>query len=152
MKKREIRHRKSSTRKNPERIRWVRYGLYVLFAILICRLTYIMTVKAPEYAGMAEEQWTSEVKIDAVRGKILDRNGKELAVSADVYRVDLDLKTLRNYLDTSLSKLSSKEIARRQSLGIPVPTENRSLTINDVAPVIAEALNMDCLLYTSRCV
>ena len=102
-----------------------------------------MTVKAPEYAGMAEEQWTSEVKIDAVRGKILDRNGKELAVSADVYRVDLDLKTLRNYLDTSLSKLSSKEIARRQSLGIPVPTENRSLTINDVAPVIAEALNMD---------
>ena len=143
MKKREIRHRKSSTRKNPERIRWVRYGLYVLFAILICRLTYIMTVKAPEYAGMAEEQWTSEVKIDAVRGKILDRNGKELAVSADVYRVDLDLKTLRNYLDTSLSKLSSKEIARRQSLGIPVPTENRSLTINDVAPVIAEALNMD---------
>lgn len=143
MKKREIRHRKSSTRKNPERIRWVRYGLYVLFAILICRLTYIMTVKAPEYAGMAEEQWTSEVKIDAVRGKILDRNGKELAVSADAYRVDLDLKTLRNYLDTSLSKLSSKEIARRQSLGIPVPTENRSLTINDVAPVIAEALNMD---------
>lgn len=143
MKKRKIRHRKSSTRKNPERIRWVRYGLYVLFAILICRLTYIMTVKAPEYAGMAEEQWTSEVKIDAVRGKILDRNGKELAVSADVYRVDLDLKTLRNYLDTSLSKLSSKEIARRQSLGIPVPTENRSLTINDVAPVIAEALNMD---------
>lgn len=143
MKKRKIRNRKSSTRKNPERIRWVRYGLYVLFTILICRLTYIMTVKAPEYAGMAEEQWTSEVKIDAVRGNILDRNGKELAVSADVYRVDLDLKTLRNYLDTSLSKLSSKEIARRQSLGIPVPTEDRGLTINDIAPVIAEALNMD---------
>lgn len=143
MKKRKIRNRKNSARKNLERIRWVRYGLYVLFTILICRLTYIMTVKAPEYAGMAEEQWTSEVKIDAVRGKILDRNGKELAVSADVYRVDLDLKTLRNYLSTSLSKLSSKEIARRQSLGIPVPTGDSGLTINDIAPVISEALNMD---------
>ena len=30
--------------------------------------------------GVAEEQWTSEVSIDAIRGKILDRNGKELAV------------------------------------------------------------------------
>ena len=143
LKKRKIRNRKNSTRKNLERIRWVRYGLYVLFTILICRLTYIMTVKAPEYAGMAEEQWTSEVKIDAVRGKILDRNGKELAVSADVYRVDLDLKTLRNYLSTSLSNLSSKEIARRQNVGVPVPTGDSGLTINDIAPVIAETLNMD---------
>ncbi|HCW54874.1 MAG TPA: stage V sporulation protein D, partial [Clostridium sp.] len=102
-----------------------------------------MTVKAPEYAGMAEEQWTSEVKIDAVRGKILDRNGKELAVSADVYRVDLDLKTIRDYLAINSSRLSSKEIARRQSLGIPVPNGDTDLTINDVAPVIANALDMD---------
>lgn len=143
MGERSLKKRKIRNRKNLERIRWVRYGLYVLFTILICRLTYIMTVKAPEYAGMAEEQWTSEVKIDAVRGKILDRNGKELAVSADVYRVDLDLKTLRNYLSTSLSNLSSKEIARRQNVGVPVPTGDSGLTINDIAPVIAETLNMD---------
>ncbi|MDO5518040.1 MAG: penicillin-binding transpeptidase domain-containing protein, partial [Clostridium sp.] len=140
---RKIRRRKISKRKNPERLKYARYGLLVLFTILILRLSYIMTVKAPEYAGMAEEQWTSEVKIDARRGKILDRNGKELAVSADVYRVDLDLKTLRNYLAITPGKISSKEVARRQSLGVPVPTGDNGLTINDVAPVIAGALDMD---------
>ena len=151
MKRKKIRNIKNNTgkkivrntKKNYGRLRLARYGLYVFLGILIIRLTYIMTIKAPEYAGMAEEQWTSEVKIDAVRGKILDRNGKELAVSADVYRVDLDLKTLRDYLSTNLSRLSSKEIARRQSLGIPVPNGDNDLTINDIAPVIANALDMD---------
>ena len=143
LKKRNIRRIRTKTKISPERLKWVRYGLYVLFTFLIIRLTYIMTVKAPEYAGMAEEQWTSEVKIDAVRGKILDRNGKELAVSADVYRVDLDLKTLREYLSLNLSRLSSKEIERRKSLGIPVPNGDDDLTIKDIAPVIADTLNMD---------
>lgn len=41
-------------------------------------------------------QWTSKVVIDAKRGKILDRNEKELAVSGNVYRVDLDMNTLRD--------------------------------------------------------
>lgn len=102
-----------------------------------------MTVKAQEYSGMAQEQWTNEVKVDAARGRILDRNGKELAVSADVYRVDLDLEALRKYLSTGISKIYSKEIARRESLGIPVPKGEEGLTINDIAPVIANVLNMD---------
>ena len=48
---------------------------------------------------MAEEQWTNEIQIDARRGRILDRNNRELAVTANVFRVDLDLITLRKYID-----------------------------------------------------
>ena len=44
-------------------------AITLVFLFLIGRLSYIMIVKGPDYAGMAEEQWTSEVKIDAVRGK-----------------------------------------------------------------------------------
>ncbi len=93
--------------------------LICLFTILIIRLSYIMIVKREEYSARAEEQWTSEVKIDARRGKILDRNGVELAVSANVYRVDFDLNSIKGHL------------------------RKESLTINDIAPNIAEALNMD---------
>lgn len=57
-----------------------------------------MTSKQKVYASMANEQWTSEVKINAKRGRILDSEGNELAVSANVYRVDLDLNTLRTYM------------------------------------------------------
>ncbi len=93
--------------------------LTLLFVFLIGRLSYIMVVKSADYSARAEEQWTSEVKISAKRGSILDRNGKELAISANVYRADLDMNALRSFL------------------------KKKELTNNDVAPSIAEALNME---------
>ena len=78
-----------------------------------------MIVKRDEYSSRAEEQWTSEVSIDARRGRILDRNGVELAVSANVYRVDFDLNSVRQYL------------------------KNNSLTNADIAGKIADALGME---------
>ncbi len=92
--------------------------LTVIFVILTIRLSYIMIVKRQDYEARAEEQWTSEVKIDARRGRILDRNGSELAVSANVYRVDFDLNSIRAYL------------------------KDNELTNSQIAPKIAEALNM----------
>ena len=91
----------------------------VVFFILILRLSYIMIVKRDEYSSRAEEQWTSEVSIDARRGRILDRNGVELAVSANVYRVDFDLNSVRQYL------------------------KNNSLTNADIAGKIADAVGME---------
>ena len=89
------------------------------FLILSLRLAYIMIVKREDYAKRAEEQWTSEVRIDARRGRILDRNGEELAVSADVYRVDFDLNSIRQ----SLNK--------------------KGLETKDIAPLIANALDLE---------
>ena len=94
-------------------------GLTCIFIILIIRLSYIMIVKREEYSARAEEQWTSEVKIDARRGRILDRNGVELAVSADVYRVDFDLNSIRSYL------------------------KKEETTNEAIAPLISEALEID---------
>ena len=45
-----------------------------------------MVVQSNKYKALAIEQWTNEVKIDGRRGSIFDRNGNELAVSANVYR------------------------------------------------------------------
>ena len=69
--------------------------IWALLAALTLRLSYIMIFKHKEYGAMAEEQWKNEIRIDAKRGDILARNGEQLAVSANVYRVDLDLRTLR---------------------------------------------------------
>ena len=63
--------------------------LSVLFFVLTGRLLYIMIGQSGKLKEIAKDQWTSEVKIDARRGSILDRNGYELAISANVYRVDL---------------------------------------------------------------
>ena len=93
--------------------------LILVFFLLILRLSYIMIIKREDYSNRAEEQWTSEVKIDARRGRILDRNGIELAVSANVYRVDFDLNSIRAHL------------------------KKENLTNSDIAPKIAQALEMD---------
>ena len=103
------------------RIKWVLLIITIVFTALTIRLAYVMMVKGPEYAAMANEQWTSEVRISAKRGRILDRNGEELAVSADVYRIDLDLTSIRKYLDSSSSYN----------------------TTSDIAPLIAEAVGME---------
>ena len=129
--------------KTRKRLSYAAAMMIFVFAVLIMRLSYIMIVKAPDYSKRAEEQWTSEVKIDAIRGKILDRNGKELAVSANVYRVDFDLNSIKTYLRAKLSNLTDQDIEQRKSVGIPLPTEEQGITTDDIAPAIANALNLD---------
>jgi len=78
--------------------------LFVLFFAMVIRLFYIMITKSEEYKNIANEQWTSEVKISAKRGRILDKNGTELAISGNVYRIDLDLNALRKEWENKDSK------------------------------------------------
>ncbi|MBD7910066.1 MULTISPECIES: stage V sporulation protein D [Clostridium] len=109
MKKRNFRD-KAKMRK---RISAALIAITTLLFLLTLRLAYIMIVKQSEYSGMAQEQWTSEVKISAKRGRILDRNGVELAVSANVYRIDFDLNSIRAYIKKEDSKYKSNaEIAK----------------------------------------
>lgn len=126
-----------------KRLALVTAGLLVVFSLLTIRLSYIMTAKSEEYGEKAEEQWTSDVKIDAIRGKILDRNGKELAVSANVYRVDFDLNSVRGYLNATINDLTAEEIEQRKNAGIKLPTETEGITTSDIAPAIAQALNLE---------
>lgn len=69
--------------------------LLLLFFVLTFVLSRIMLYKSSDFINLAKYQWVSKVKIDAKRGRILDRNNNELAVSGNVYRIDLDLKTIK---------------------------------------------------------
>ncbi|MGH4125713.1 MAG: stage V sporulation protein D [Clostridium sp.] len=93
--------------------------LFLLFLLLVSRLSYVMIVKGKEYKERAILQWTSDVRIAPQRGRILDRNEKELAISANVFRVDLDLNSLRS------------------------TTEKNKLTMESIAPELAKILGMD---------
>lgn len=80
-----------------KRMTIVLIGLFLLLCVLSIRLFYVMVINGNYLGEKAKNQWTSEVKLSAKRGRILDRNGNELAVSANVYRVDLDLNAIRQY-------------------------------------------------------
>ena len=75
-------------------------GIYGILILLFVGLTTVLfRVMVLDSKGLKEKamrQWTSKVKIAAKRGRILDRRGKELAISGNLFRVDLDLNTLRD--------------------------------------------------------
>lgn len=91
-----------------------------------------MVYQSPKLKSLAINQWTSEVKIDAKRGRILDRNGHELAVSANVYRVDLDMNTLR---DTMKEKnLSLDQVAEKLAGALSMDKAEVSKTLSKTLP------------------
>jgi len=61
------------------------YFLFILFSItfllIIYRLVFIQYLNASEFKSYAEFQHVGEFVLDSRRGKILDRNGVELAIS-----------------------------------------------------------------------
>jgi stage V sporulation protein D (sporulation-specific penicillin-binding protein) len=88
----------------------IKRNLFILFAMisiiflgLIIRLFYLMGIDGKYYKTIAVSQWVNKITIQPKRGRILDRNGRELVVSADVYRVDLDMNVVK-------TTLKSKEI------------------------------------------
>ncbi|MGH4120071.1 stage V sporulation protein D [Clostridium sp.] len=101
------------------RMIFVFFILFILFFLLVSRLSYVMIVKGKDLKVRAILQWTSDVRIAASRGRILDRNENELVISANVFRVDLELNALR---DT---------------------TSNNDLTMKDIAPDLAKILDME---------
>ncbi len=101
--------------------------LILAFIGLVIKMGTIMIGQSPELKEKAVDQWTSEVKIDAKRGRILDRNGNELAVSANVYRVDLDMNTLRSTMEEK--KLSKNDVASKTFKSIRYGTKRSRKSI-----------------------
>ena len=95
-----------------KRILVVFFVLALLMVALCFRLAWIQVVKAEEYTEKAIAQQTSDIPIEAKRGAIYDRNGKELATSATCYTVwarppeIADNYTTEEKLDDVSSKLA----------------------------------------------
>jgi cell division protein FtsI (penicillin-binding protein 3) len=65
------------------RIGIVTISLASLFVLAAARLAMLVLVDGPRLASMARSEHTAEMQLAAVRGPIMDRNGKALALSAE---------------------------------------------------------------------
>jgi cell division protein FtsI/penicillin-binding protein 2 len=65
--------------------------LFAVFAIAFCGVTlraaWLQAVKGGELSASARSQQTGAVEVPGIRGTILDRTGKELAVSENAATV-----------------------------------------------------------------
>ena len=81
-----------------------------VLGLLLVKMLYLTVIKGPELAEEAETQWKSEMNLTAMRGNIVDRNGPILVTSTNVYRIEVDMDTLKTYIEdekTTVEKVSS---------------------------------------------
>ena len=133
--------------------------LLVLFGLVLLRVGRLTTVQSEELTQRGVNQWTKAGTVTARRGKIVDRNGNVLVVSATAYSVcadpravsdeDLFLDTIAPVLsldrETALKKLRDKTkgqiILKRQ---VPRETVDQLRTLKNEAP---EAAGLSALIF-----
>ncbi|MDQ0900150.1 MULTISPECIES: penicillin-binding transpeptidase domain-containing protein [unclassified Paenibacillus] len=69
----------------------------LLFVVLISKVYWIQVVEASWLLEKAEKKWETDRVINPVRGSILDRNNKVLAVEATSYTIALNPKMIDGY-------------------------------------------------------
>lgn len=87
---------KQKGRKIKKRMLWFLLIVFLIIIALIVRIGYLQFVKGDEYRRLAIEQQTRDRIITPKRGAILDRNGKELAVSVSVETVSISPNIIKN--------------------------------------------------------
>ena len=81
-------------------------GKFGLFSLLLGRLYYMEVIKSNEYKVLSDKNHINLVMIPPVRGIILDRAGRQIAINKSNYRLMLDKKESRSYRE-SLAQLFS---------------------------------------------
>lgn len=129
---------KNSRKPNPQKrqmqAKKLRISLLLIVFVFIAlgvQLFRIMIIQGKDLGSKSENQFLNQKKVMPKRGSILDRNGRELAVSADVYKVSLDLEALDNYSEAVEQSKSNTSNRSKNSIKI------------DIANKIASALEIE---------
>jgi penicillin-binding protein 2 len=116
-------------KKNDPQLRLVAIVLAGGLGILLAGLWWVQVVSAHEYRSHQETQAYRSVRIPAVRGKILDREGRVLAENRPSYNLSLYLDDLRKPFDTAYGQLRKSALAtQRQAIAAQEKKLGRSLT------------------------
>jgi len=94
-------HRKQEQKQARKREETLRFGV-VLGGLMLCaiaiigKLVIVQIIEADEYQKRAKRQYEYQVPLKAMRGQILDRNGRQLATSLSMRSFAADPKVVAN--------------------------------------------------------
>jgi penicillin-binding protein 2 len=97
-------------KKNDPQLRLVAMGLAVGLCILLTGLWWVQVVSAREYQNHLDTQTYRTIRLPAVRGKILDREGRVLAENRPRYNLSLYLDELRDQFKGEYDRLRPVKI------------------------------------------
>jgi len=131
-------------KKNDPQLRAVAFIVFCGLAVLAAGLWWVQIVSAREYQAHLEMQSFRTVRIPAVRGKILDRNGYALAENRPSYNVSLYLEELREPFAKEYARMRPLKVITNSALqrwlgGGMVKTQYARLTPSQRAALTWEA-------------
>ncbi|MGA2685120.1 MAG: penicillin-binding transpeptidase domain-containing protein [Verrucomicrobiota bacterium] len=116
-------------KKNDPQLRLVAAVLAGGLCLLLAGLWWVQIVSAREYESHLETQSYRTVRLPAVRGKILDRNGRVLAENGPQYNLSLYLDDLRKPFDDAYGQsLTHARVVQEQLMAAQERKLGRSLT------------------------
>jgi penicillin-binding protein 2 len=116
-------------KRNDPQLRFLAVTLAGGLSILLAGLWWVQVVSARKYASHLETQSYRTVRIPAVRGKILDREGRVLAENRPRYSLSLYLDDLRRPFDAAYNAaLTQLRAAQKQRIAAQEKKLDRTLT------------------------
>lgn len=120
--------------------------------ILLGGLWWVQVVSADEYRTRLERQSFRTVRIPAVRGQILDRNGRALAESRPTYNISLYCEELHDTFDAVYAEKATRA---RATLKLALQERenqlHRKLTKAERRPFLFTAAHRNALRREARC-
>jgi penicillin-binding protein 2 len=106
-------------RKDDRRLRTLALIVLAGLGVLLVGLWYVQIVCGRRYQSSLETQTFRTVRLPAVRGKVLDRNGFVLAENRPQYNLDLYIEELRPLFDQEFTRLrAGRKLPRAARLAL----------------------------------
>ncbi|MDB6121501.1 MAG: Penicillin-binding protein 2 [Pedosphaera sp.] len=119
-------------KKDDPQLRFMAVMVLAGVLILLCGLWWIQVVSVKYYQEKLEIQSIRTVRVPAVRGKILDREGRSLAENRPSYNIDLYLEDLsRNFQAVYRTNITRVKKGLAQQVKEQEKKLNRSLTAKE---------------------
>jgi penicillin-binding protein 2 len=122
-------------KKNDVQLRLVAVVLLAGLLVLLIGLWWVQVVSAREYQSHLETQSYRTIRLPAVRGKILDREGRVLAENRPRYNLSLYLDDLRQpFYSGYTNLLKSARAGQKRNIAAAEKKLGRSLTKAELKP------------------
>ena len=116
-------------KKNEPHLRLVAVGLVAGLVILLIGLWWVQVVSSREFQAHLETQAYRTIRLPAVRGKILDREGRVLAENQPRYNLSLYLDELHQAFDRAYGEtLKAARVDQQRAIAAAEKRLDRSLT------------------------
>jgi penicillin-binding protein 2 len=138
-------------KKNDPQLRLVALLVAAGLVLLLAGLWWVQVVSAREYQNHLETQAYRSVRVPAMRGKILDREGRVLAENQAHYNLSLYLDDLSGQFDQAYKQLRREgSVLHQQEIAAEEKKLHRSLTKDELKQFAFTGKDLNLLAMQAR--